>query len=62
MPCTPTAWSASFTSSSLNGLMTASIFFMGFSWEQVLHPHRRRLAGLVPRQTGLIHKNLAVPA
>src|SRR5947209_222543 len=28
MPCTPASWSASFTSSSLKGLMTASIFFM----------------------------------
>src|SRR5208337_2400782 len=28
MPCSPTSCSASFTSSSLNGLMTASIFFM----------------------------------
>src|SRR5215472_13367313 len=28
MPCRPTSCSASFTSSSLNGLMTASIFFM----------------------------------
>src|SRR5215212_10561021 len=27
MPCSPTSWSASFTSSSLNGLMIASIFF-----------------------------------
>jgi hypothetical protein len=27
MPLTPTSWSASFTSSSLNGLMIASIFF-----------------------------------
>src|SRR5450759_1721400 len=28
MPATPSAWSASLTSSSLCGLMTASIFFM----------------------------------
>src|SRR3977135_1487106 len=27
MPCIPASWSASFTSSSLNGLMMASIFF-----------------------------------
>src|SRR6056297_853380 len=27
-PCTPISWSASFTSSSLNGLMTASIFLI----------------------------------
>src|SRR6516225_12242465 len=29
MPLMPTSWRASFTSSSLNGLMIASIFFMG---------------------------------
>src|SRR6266700_1989674 len=28
MPCSPTSCRASFTSSSLNGLMTASIFFI----------------------------------
>jgi hypothetical protein len=30
MPCSPTSWSASFTSSSLKGLMMASIFFIAF--------------------------------
>jgi hypothetical protein len=30
MPETPTSCSASFTSSNLNGLMIASIFFMAF--------------------------------
>jgi hypothetical protein len=30
MPCSPTSCSASFTSSSLKGLMTASIFFIAF--------------------------------
>jgi predicted membrane-bound dolichyl-phosphate-mannose-protein mannosyltransferase len=29
MPCTPIPFRASLTSSSLNGLMTASIFFIG---------------------------------
>src|SRR3954454_10786971 len=46
MPDTPTSCSASFTSSSLKGLMIASIFFTRFlacGWPNRLMPNRRRI-------------------
>src|SRR5437868_2076839 len=50
MPDTPTSWSASLTSSSLNGLMIASIFFTGevlTRLADLLMPNRRRIGKAV---------------
>src|SRR5689334_4184629 len=55
MPWTPSSCSASFTSSSLKGLMTASIFFMGSTDKR-----RRVPGGRGGRSTGLAEGTRAV--
>src|ERR1700678_3202657 len=66
MPCNPTSWSASFTSSSLNVLMMASIFFTerlpgSFIFQTADLLHIARDAQVV-RSFALDHPREAAPA